>query len=97
MKDHTYFTYILASERNGTFYVGVTNDLHWRVGEHKRSDVEGFTRRYGVDRLVWHEMHQDIEVAIQREKAIKRWRRLWKLELIEKDNPEWWDLWEDMT
>lgn len=84
--------YLLASRRNGTLYVGVTSDLLKRVWEHKNHVVEGFTKRYGVDRLVWYELHESMESAIRREKAIKEWKRAWKLELIERANPEWTDL-----
>ncbi len=90
MKD--YFVYILASGRNGTLYVGVTNDLGRRVGEHKEKCVPGFTRRYGVGILVWYEVHSDINAAIEREKQIKGWNRAWKVRLIEKTNPVWNDL-----
>ena len=84
--------YILASKRNGMLYVGVTSDLLKRVWEHKDNVVEGFTRRYGVHILVWFEMHETMESAITREKAIKEWERAWKLKMIEKTNPEWRDL-----
>jgi len=87
-----YFVYLLASRRNGTLYCGVTNSLLRRVYEHKTRQVGGFTARYGVDQLVWFEPHEDINEAIAREKRIKRWRRQWKLNLIERDNPEWEDL-----
>ena len=84
--------YILANKRNGTLYVGVTSNLPKRIWEHKNKVVEGFTKKYGVDKLVWFELHESIESAIPREKAIKKWNRHWKLELIEKTNPEWIDL-----
>ena len=87
-----YFVYILASRRNGTLYVGVTNDLVRRVGEHKDKVVPGFTRRYGVKLLVWYETFGDINDAIAREKKIKGWNRAWKLRLIEKENSGWNDL-----
>jgi putative endonuclease len=86
--------YILASKRNGTLYIGVTSDLRKRVGEHKNDLVEGFTRKYGVHRLVYYELHDEMMSAIQREKQMKKWNRAWKLELIEKQNPSWTDLWE---
>jgi putative endonuclease len=92
-----YFVYILASAPNGTLYVGVTNDLVRRVSEHRLEEIEGFTREYGVKTLVWFEPHDDIEQAIQREKRIKRWRRDWKLKLIEDVNPQWRDLWADIV
>jgi putative endonuclease len=86
------YVYILASERNGTLYIGVTNDLIRRVFEHREEAVEGFTQRYGVKRLVHYEQFDDIATAIQREKSLKRWSRAWKIELIEQANPEWDDL-----
>ena len=84
--------YILASDRNGTLYIGVTSDLTKRVWEHMNNMVEGFTKRYGVHRLVWYKVHDTMESAIQREKRLKEWKRVWKLELIEETNPEWKDL-----
>ena len=89
--------YILASRRNGTLYVGVSSDLARRVWEHKQDLVAGFTRRYQVHTLVWFEVHGSMAAALSREKAIKEWRRAWKLALIEADNPEWRDLYEDLT
>ena len=88
--------YLLASRRNGTLYVGVTSDLIKRIWEHKNHVVAGFTKKYGVDKLVWYEPHDSMESAIQREKAIKEWKRAWKLDLIEKANPEWVDLYETL-
>jgi len=93
----TYFVYILASQRHGSLYVGVTNDLVRRVQEHRESLVPGFTKRYGIKRLVYFETFGDVREAIAREKEIKRWRRDWKIALIEKDNPEWNDLWERLV
>ncbi len=87
-----YYVYILASQRNGTLYTGVTNDLIRRVHEHKEGLVEGFSKRYGVKTLVYFEPHDDIEHAIQREKNLKRWKRAWKVALIERENPYWSDL-----
>lgn len=84
--------YILASQRNGTLYIGVTSDLSRRLSEHKMDVVDGFTKRYGVHRLVYVEAHDTMADAILREKQIKKWRRAWKLELIEKGNPQWRDL-----
>jgi putative endonuclease len=84
--------YILASKRNGTLYVGVTSDLQQRAWTHKNDLVEGFTRKYSVHSLVYYELHQDMMSAITREKQIKKWNRAWKLELIEKENPDWKDL-----
>ncbi len=88
--------YLLASKRNGTLYVGVTSDLIKRVWEHKNHVANGFTKRYGVDRLVWYEVHETMESAIGREKALKEWQRAWKLELIEKFNPDWKDLYDSV-
>jgi len=84
--------YILASGWNGTLYVGVTSDLMKRIVEHQGDLVEGFTKRHRVHHLVWFERHQTMESAILREKAIKAWKRNWKIELIEADNPKWSDL-----
>jgi len=89
--------YLLASRRNGTLYVGVTSDLVKRVWQHKDHQVAGFTKRYDVTLLVWYELHGTMESAILREKAIKSWKREWKLALIEKDNPEWADLYPTLT
>jgi putative endonuclease len=97
MRDHVYWVYILASRRNGTLYTGVTSDLTRRAQAHREGLIPGFTRKYGVKLLVYFEHHQDINVAIQREKRIKRWHRKWKLELIEASNPQWRDLWFDLT
>ena len=89
-----YFVYLLASKRNGTLYVGVTSDLANRTWQHKNDLIEGFTKRYGVHLLVWFEEHNDIRDAIDREKRIKGWNRAWKIKLIEKQNPQWLDLYE---
>lgn len=88
--------YILASKRNGTLYIGVTSDLIKRIWEHKNKLVEGFTKKYHVHQLVYFEQHQDMLSAITREKQLKKWNRAWKIALIEKDNPDWCDLWEDI-
>jgi putative endonuclease len=88
--------YLLASKRNGTLYVGVTSDLVKRVWEHKNDLVEGFTAKYGVHLLVYYEMHADMLGAITREKQIKKWDRSWKLKLVERNNPEWKDLWPEV-
>jgi len=88
--------YILASEKHGTLYIGVTSDIVKRIWEHKNDAVEGFTEKYGVHRLVWFEQHETMESAIQREKTLKKWRRDWKLNLIESINPEWRDLYVDL-
>ena len=92
MSDKQPCVYILASQRNGTLYTGVTSDLTKRIWQHKNDLVEGFTKTYQVHMLVWYEVHADMEGAIKREKAIKEWKRLWKLDLIEAMNPEWNDL-----
>jgi putative endonuclease len=89
--------YLLASQRNGTLYIGATINLVRRVREHKQDFVEGFTKQYGVHDLVWYEQHEDMLAAITREKALKEWKRAWKLELIEKMNPEWKDLYEGLV
>ena len=88
--------YILASKRNGTLYVGVTSDLPQRVWLHKNGAYDGFTKKYGVRNLVWHESHAAMDDAIRREKAIKKWNRAWKVALIEKANPEWRDLYPSL-
>ena len=92
LEDMTYFVYILASQRNGTLYVGVTNNLARRVHEHREKIIEGFTSQYDVTRLVWFDQTASIEEAISHEKRLKRWRRAWKIALIEKTNPTWKDL-----
>ena len=84
--------YILASERNGTLYVGVTSDLIARTWQHKEHVVEGFTKHYDVTMLVWYELHGDVNAAMQREKQIKAWKHEWKMRLIEEGNPYWKDL-----
>ena len=83
--------YLLANKKRGTLYIGVTSDLVGRVWEHKTNVIEGFTKRYEIHRLVWYERHETMESAINREKALKRWKRAWKLELVEKQNPDWYD------
>jgi putative endonuclease len=92
-----YFVYIMASRRNGTLYIGMTNDLVRRVWEHKHDQVEGFTKEYAVHRLVWYEIAPTPVAAITREKQLKKWKREWKLRLIEEMNPEWNDLYEQIT
>jgi putative endonuclease len=87
----------LASKRNGTLYIGVTSNLLKRVWEHKNDLIEGFTNRYGVHRLVYYELHEDMMSAITRAKQVKKWNRAWKLELIEGQNPSWRDLWEEIV
>jgi putative endonuclease len=89
--------YILATERNGTLYTGVTSNLTQRVWQHRNNEAEGFTKKYSVHLLVYYELHEEMAAAIQREKQIKAWRREWKLNLIEEKNPEWNDLWKDVV
>jgi len=91
-----FFTYILASQRNGTLYTGNTDDLTVRVQQHRDKHFSGFTARYGVDKLVWFETHPTREQAFRRERQIKEWRRAWKLRLIEARNPKWDDLFDDI-
>ncbi|MDH3267851.1 MAG: GIY-YIG nuclease family protein [Ignavibacteria bacterium] len=88
----TYYVYILASKRNGTLYTGITNDLVRRVYEHKSGLIKGFTKKYSVNKLVYFESTNDVNAAILREKRLKKWKRQWKIELIEKLNPVWNDL-----
>ena len=95
--DKQFYVYVLASKRNGTLYIGVTSALVQRVWQHKTKAVEGFTTRYGVDQLVYFEAHADAVSAIQREKQLKKWRRAWKIELIEEQNPEWRDQYAEIA
>ena len=88
--------YMLASGRNGTLYIGVTSDLIKRVWQHREELTEGFTKQYGVKKLVWYEQHETMESVIAREKAMKKWLRKWKLDAIEKANPDWNDLWSQI-
>ncbi|HKM69258.1 MAG TPA: GIY-YIG nuclease family protein [Stellaceae bacterium] len=92
-----FYVYLLASRPYGTLYVGVTSDIGWRVSEHKIKAVPGFTARYSVDRLVWFEAHDSAEGAIRRERQIKEWKRDWKINLIERDNPRWIDLYTNLS
>jgi putative endonuclease len=92
-----FYVYILASKRNGTLYVGMTDDLVRRVWEHRGGAVRGFAQTYNVKMLVWYEPHETRESALTRERQIKKWNRAWKLELIEAGNPEWRDLWDDLN
>jgi putative endonuclease len=92
MRTKDYFVYILASERNGTLYVGVTSNLVKRVWEHKEEKIEGFTKKHNIKNLVYFEQTNDIVGAIAREKQLKKWNRSWKIKLIEKTNPKWRDL-----
>ncbi len=93
----SYYVYILASRPHGTLYVGVTNDLIRRVYEHREGQVDGFTKTHGVKRLVYFEHFDQIKPAIQREKTIKHWSRAWKINLIERSNPQWIDLWVGLS
>ena len=97
MREHLYYVYILASRRNGTLYVGVSNDIMRRTWEHKSGLVEGFTKKYGVHILVYYELYDDINVAIAREKRLKRWNRAWKIKRIEENNSGWNDLYDRLT
>ena len=92
-----FYVYLLASQKQGTLYLGVTKDLVRRVYQHREKLLPGFTSRYDVRRLVWFEVFDDPVNAIEREKEIKKWRRAWKIELIEKDNPDWRDLYPEIT
>ena len=91
-----FYTYLLASSTSGTLYIGMTDDLARRVYEHREKARPGFTKAYGVTRLVWYEVHDSREAAFQRERQIKKWRRAWKIELIQQMNPEWRDLYETL-
>ncbi len=92
-----FFVYILASKRNGTLYIGMTDDLVKRIWQHRNEIIPGFTKRYGVKLLVWYEAHESRESAFARERQIKRWNRDWKLELIEKENAAWRDLGDKLS
>ncbi len=93
----SFFAYILASRRNGTLYIGMTDDLVRRVWQHRTGLVAGFTKQYGVKMLVWYELHETRESAFQRERQLKKWNRAWKLRLIEKFNPQWRDLADEIS
>ena len=92
-----YFVYILASKKNGTLYIGTTSNLIKRIWEHKNEVIKGFTERYNVDRLVYYEQYDTPVGAIEREKVLKNWRRQWKINQIEKENPEWNDLYNEIA
>ena len=94
--ENRYYVYILASKRNGTLYIGVTSNLIKRIYEHKNNLIEGFTKKYNIHNLVYYEITEDVNSAIAREKQLKRWKRNWKIELIEKNNPEWKDLYFEL-
>jgi putative endonuclease len=91
-EEKIYFVYLLASKPNGTLYIGVTSNIIGRTIQHKEGAFAGFTKKYGIHRLVWYEMFGDVRLAIQREKTMKHWSRQWKIYLIERDNPFWEDL-----
>lgn len=95
--EQTYHVYILSNGRNGTLYTGVTGDLAQRMGQHRNGEGSKFTAKYGVERLVHMEAYADVNEAIAREKAVKKWRRAWKLKLIERDNPQWLDLYDRLN
>ena len=95
--DKTFYVYMLASERNGTLYIGVTSDLVKRIWEHREGLFEGFTKKYGVKHLVWFEVHTEAMAAIAREKQLKKWNRDWKIKMIQQGNPDWRDLYQDIT
>ena len=92
----SFFVYTLASRRNGTLYTGMTDDLIRRAWEHRAGVVQGFTKKYGAKLLVWYEVHESRETAFQRERQIKKWNRTWKLEMIERFNPSWRDLADEL-
>ena len=92
----SFHVYILASRRNGTLYIGMTDDLPKRVWQHRQGIIPGFTKKYGVKMLVWTEEHDSRESAFSRERQLKKWNRVWKLRLIEKENPAWRDLWDEL-
>jgi putative endonuclease len=93
---NNYYVYILTNKKDGLFYTGVTNDLIRRVYEHKNNIIEGFTKKYNLHFLVYYETHNDINLALLREKRIKKWNRDWKIEIIEKNNPDWIDLYDEL-
>lgn len=95
--DYNFYVYMLASKLGGTLYIGVTNDLARRVSEHRLGEASKFTKKYGVFTLVWYEPHTDINVAISREKQLKKWNRKWKIALIEERNPHWLDLFRSIV
>jgi putative endonuclease len=97
MDERAYWVYIMASRIGGTLYIGVTGDLMSRGASHRSGEIEGFTKRYGVNRLVYFEKFDDVNEAIRREKQLKKWNRAWKISLIEKDNPNWADLWPGLA
>lgn len=97
MTDKCYYLYIIASKKNGTLYIGVTGDITRRVFEHRQNAVDGFTKKYNIHTLVYYELYKNIEEAILREKQMKKWNRKWKIRVIEEKNPEWKDLYEEIS
>lgn len=95
--DKQFYVYIIASKRNGTLYTGLTSNLSQRIWQHKNEQVDGFSKKYGVKQLVYYEQHDAADSAITREKQIKKWKRAWKLKLIEKNNPLWNDLYDSIA
>jgi putative endonuclease len=93
----SFFVYMLASQRNGTLYIGMTDSLPRRVWQHRTGALSGFTSKYNVTMLVWYELHESRETAFSRERQLKKWNRSWKLNLIEESNPAWRDLWDDLS
>ncbi|HVW93716.1 MAG TPA: GIY-YIG nuclease family protein [Devosia sp.] len=93
----TFIVYMMASRRDGTIYIGVSGNPLGRIWQHKNDSFEGFTKRYGAHRLVWYEVHESAEAPIRREKQLKEWHRAWKVRLIEEHNPEWRDLYSELT
>ena len=96
-KEKKYFVYILSNKRNGTLYIGVTNNLIRRIYEHKNNLIEGFTKNYNIHQLVYYEEYNNIDTAISREKQMKKWNRSWKMQIIEKNNSTWRDLYEELN
>jgi putative endonuclease len=92
-----FFVYILANKPKGTLYLGMTDDLVKRIWQHRNDLIPGFTQRYGVKMLVWYESHESRESAFLRERQLKKWNRAWKIALIEKENPDWRDLWTELS
>ena len=92
-----YYLYIMTNQKNGTLYIGATNDLIRRTFEHREGLIRGFTKKYGLTRLVYYEAYEDVRDALEREKRMKEWKRAWKIELIERENPEWRDLWFEIN
>jgi len=97
MQRKEYFIYILANKKNGTLYIGITNNLIRRIYEHKNDLIDGFSKKYGIHNLVYYESYNDVRDALNRETQMKKWNRKWKIELIEKSNPEWNDLYNELN